>query len=222
MVEPNNNSEEHMGTINLKDIDELLELFNRLQELSNPEKPSKNQNLWKQCIEKAEKELLKQLKERESQLTFRPGVNFPPSKIKKKEEENIQKIIIGIAEKEYCTMDPEYNQSLLQVEKECAELIKAIDHALYSIKEPLLRFDRAQGTLLEANWRKVRDYFSVNEIMQFNAQGLVERATDALEAIRSRVKHQPKPRKTKSFWWKLYEKTLKVIVDAVFEKVWPQ
>lgn len=226
MIEPHNNSNEYTGAIagklTLKDVNALLVLFRRLQDLSNFKKPSKNQELWKQCIEKAEKELFEQLKKCEQQAINRPGRNFPPPKSSKKEQEYPQEIIIGIAEKKYRTVDSEYNQSLLQVEEKRAELVKEIDHTLYSIGESLLRFDRAHGTLLEANWRQIRDCLSIDEIMQFHTQGLVERAIDALEAIRAKVKHQTKRGKIKAFFWKLFEITVKAFFDSLLGKSLPK
>lgn len=248
MGEPHNNSNEYTGMIagnlTLKDVDELLGLFRRLQDLANSKKPSKNKEIWKQCLKKAEEELFEQLKKRESQLTARPGRNVPRRRTSEEKQENLQKIILGIAEKKYRLMDSKYNQSLLQVEENGAELVKVIDHALYSIREPLLRFDRVRGTLLEANWRQIRDYFSVNEIMQFQAQGLVERAIDALEAIRAKVERQQQielaekpaerggnatPAKglgiTTLFkniiekGWQIFTKSF---WDSVFERMWPK
>jgi len=179
-----------VSKLTLKDVDALSKLFHSLQELSNFEKPTKNQALWKQCLKEAKEELVEQVKKRESQLTFRPGRNFPLRKTSEEKQKNLQKIIIGKAEIGYRLKDSKYNQSLLQVEEEIAELVKAIDHTLYSIREPLLKFDRAHGTLLEANWRQIRDRFTIDEIMQFHTQGLVERAIDALEAIKANVEHQ--------------------------------
>lgn len=200
MTEPHNNSKGHIESstckLTVKDVDTLLGLFRQLQDLLKPKLPPKNEKLWKQCQKEAKKEIVDQTKERESQITMRPGCpKVPPrktSKAKQEKDQQYQKIILGIAEKKYRLMDSKYNQALLQVEEKRAGLVKEIDHTLYSIKEPLLKFDRAKGTLLEADWRQIRDNFSVNEIIQFQSQGLFERAIDALEAIRAKIEHRQK------------------------------
>ncbi len=180
------------SNITTKDIDKLLELFRQLENLLNPELPPRDGQLWFKAMEQSRKELADKLKKRQSGITLRPGRNnLKRDSIKArhpKKEEQAERIICQMAEKKYRLWDSKYNQSLSQVEEKIVEVVKRIDHTLYSMKEPLLAFDRTQGTLLQANFRNIRDDFTVNEIRQF--QDMVKRSIDALEAIRLKVERQ--------------------------------
>ena len=210
--------------MNKKDIDELLELFRQLSKSIVSDPPERNKELWEQCLKQAKDELIKELKERESQLTVRRA---PLRKVSREKERQIQKAfeynINKKAEKKYREVDTKYDQTLLQIERRRAELIKEIDHILYSLKEPLLKFERAQGTLLAADWRQLRDELSADDFMQLQAQGLIEGAIDALEAINQKTeRHKRKVSKSISgVFWKFYEKTIKAFFDSILDNFKP-
>ncbi len=180
------------SNITTKDIDKLLELFRQLENLLNPELPQRDGQLWVKAMEQSRKELADKLKKRQSGFTLRPGRNNLKRKSIKaghsKKEDQAERIIRQMAENKYRLWDSKYDQSLSQVEEKIVEVVKRIDHTLYSMKEPLLAFDRTQGTLLQANFRNIRDDFTVNEIRQF--QDMVKKSIDALEAIRLKVERQ--------------------------------
>jgi len=223
--------------IRTKDIDELLGLFQQLNNLFNHALPVKNKELWEQSLKQSKEELIEKLKKHQSQLSVRPPIRKASKKEEEKDQQIIQEQILKIAENRYRQKDSKYDQACSQIEEKWVEVVKKIDHALYSIKEQLLKFDRAQGTLLAADWKWIRNNLSINEIMQPQFQYLVQRAIDDLEAIRGmierlqKVKPPEKPIETeqmaicakiKALLWRLYEVTLKVIVDAVLERLWPK
>jgi len=182
------------SNITTEDIDKLLELFRQLENLLNPELPQRDGQLWVKAMEQSRKELADKLKKRQSEFTLRPGRNNLKRKSIKaghsKKEEQAERIIRQMAENKYRLWDSKYDQSLSQVEEKIVEVVKRIDHTLYSMKEPLLAFDRTQGTLLQANFRNIRDDFTVNEIRQFQDQDMVKKSIDALQAIRLKVERQ--------------------------------
>ena len=208
-----------------KDVKKLLSLFRQMEKLLRPNLPAKKRELWDQSLKQAKEELVQQLKKKESSLSPARGRIILPQKLGETKQKEIQqqfeKCVLEIAEQRYREKDEEYSEAVNTARKAVEQVVRKIDHTLYSIGKSLSEFDRAQGTLLQANWRQIRDIFSVDEIMQFQAHGLVERAIDALEAIKRKVKQQrPKVSQRISAWlWKLYEKTLKVIVDEFLERM---
>ena len=184
--------ESTQNRVTTQDIEELLKLFRQLENLLNPELPPRDGQLWFKAMEQSRKELADKLKKRQSGFTLRPSWNNLKRESTKarhpKKEEQAERIILQMAEKKYRLWDSKYDQSLSQVEEKIVQVVKRIDHTLYSIKEPLLAFDRTQGTLLQANFRNIRDDFTVNEIRQF--QDMVKKSIDALEAIRLKVERQ--------------------------------
>ncbi|MBN2591665.1 MAG: hypothetical protein JXA96_17500 [Sedimentisphaerales bacterium] len=205
--------------ISTKDIDNLLRLYKDLI-ASISLKPSKNKGLWEQCLEQAQKEYRDELNKFESQLSSRK----PPQKATQQEEKKIQKafqhITTANAEKIYREKDTKYVEAIFTKEQKTEELIKEIDHFQYSITDELIEFDRAQGTLLETDWQKIRDIYPVIDITHPNIQFHIEKSIDALEAIKCKVKHQQPAfiQKIKSFFCNFYEITLKAIWGAILEK----
>jgi hypothetical protein len=211
--------------ISIKDIGKLLELFQHLENLLNPELPEKNKELCEKSLKQAKKDFIEELKNHESRLS---PARTPPRRASKEEEKEFQKAFqdntTKIAEKKYRQMDSNYDQTILQIEKKRTELIKGIDHLLYSLRESIMEFDRAHGTLLEADWQKIRDFLPVIDIDHPNFQFYVQNAIDALEAIKCKVKQQQPGvgQRIEGWLWTLYEKTLKVIFDAVLERMCPK
>jgi len=176
--------------INTKDIDILLDLFRQLEKLLNPKLPEKNKELWERCLKQAEKEFINELKDHEKLLSARTS----PRKATKEEEKEFRKVlqhnITKMAERKYRQTDSKYDRSCLQIKEEIAKVLKEIDHFIYSIKGPLLKFDRAHGTLLVTDWQKIRDFLSIIDITQDNFRFYVQEAIDALEAIKAKIERQ--------------------------------
>lgn len=179
--------------IDTKDIRKLLKLFRQLSKLITSEPPEKNKELWEQCLKQSQKEFIDELKEHEKLLS---PARTPPKKDIKEEEEEFQKAFqhntTKMSEKKYHQMNSKYDKACSQIEEEIVTIMKDIDHFLYSIKESLLKFDRANGTLLAADWKEIRDILTIDNITHPNFQFYVQKAIDALEAIRAKIKRQQK------------------------------
>ncbi len=205
-----------------KDIDELLRLFRQLEKLLKSDLPKKNEESWQQSMDQAKRDFVQKLKEQESRLSSRAGRMVSETK-QGESQEKCGKIVNLKAEEIYCEKDPTYAKAVDEVKKSIEEVIKKIDHTLYAIQDSLLEFDRAHGTLLETDWRKIRDILIVIDVAHPDFQFGIQNAIDALEAIKRKVKqHQRKFKRITSLLWKAYEVTLKVIVDAVLEKSCPK
>jgi hypothetical protein len=183
--------------LKVKDVGTLLKLFQQLEKASKTELPSKNDSLRKRCKKEAEKELLKKLREQESHFINRPltqkNIYTHARQVdydREPSEKDIREIISAGAEKIYQERDKTYAMALDKRRKSIQAIVRKIDHTHYPIKEQLLQFDRAKGSLLEADWRQIRDEFSVDAIMQFQKNGLIDRAIDALEPIKGVLKRQ--------------------------------
>jgi len=172
-----------------KDIDEILRLFQQLEKLLNPDLLDKNKELWEQCQDEAKKNLVQELKKQESKLTSRTGRIASKSE-QKKSQDNCEKIILQRAEKMYCEKDSTYFKVVDAARNSLEEIIKKIDHTLYAIREPLLIFDRAQGTLLQEDWQKIRDFLQVIDITHPNFKFYIQESIDALEAIKCKIEYQ--------------------------------
>lgn len=176
--------------MNIKDINKLLKLYRQLLKSISSE-TSKKKELWEQCLEQAKKEYIDELKEHESQLS---APRTPPRKASKEDEKEFQKVFqhntSKNAEKIYRQEDTKYNKALLKIEQKRKKLIKDIDHFQYSIRDQLIEFDRAYGTLLSADMQKIREIFPVIDITQPNFQFYIEKSIDALEAIKAKIEYQ--------------------------------
>jgi len=206
------------SSISTKDIDKLLNLFRKFSKLLTT--PEKNKELWEKCLKQAEKEFIDKIREHEKLSPPRK----PPRKASKEEDEEFKKAFqhntTKMAEKKYRQMDLKYDKECSQIEEKRVKMMRDIDSFLYSIKESLLKFDRANGTLLVADWNAITDILTVDDITHTNFQLCVQKAIDALEAIRCKVRRQQPNRipKIKTWMWKLYEKTLKAFLGAILDK----
>jgi hypothetical protein len=90
------------------------------------------------------------------------------------------------AEKKYREKDRACAESV----KNIPIIAKNIDRALYPIRELLLKFGRTKGTLLEADFRQIMDFFSAENMTLPKIQYLVKRTIDALEPIKIKLKRQ--------------------------------
>jgi len=207
--------------INTRDINKLLKLFRQLLKSITSEPPQKNNALWEQCLEQSKKEYINELKEFESHLS--PPRNVP-RKASREEEINFEKAFqrntTKNAEKKYRQVDMKYDNAILKTEKKKAELIKRIDHLQYSIRDQLVEFDRAQGTLLATDWQKIMEILPPDEIVQPNFQFYIEKSIEALEAIKCKVKNQQpnKSQKIGNCMWKFYEMTIEAFFKALLNK----
>lgn len=213
--------------LRIKDINELSGLFQRLENLLNPELPPKDNQLWEQFLLQAQEELVEQLKKRQTMFTIPSGRNFPPQKTSKEEHQKSQKQfeerIRQIAEKKYCEKDLAYAKAVDQAKSEAFDTLKRIDHLLLVVRAPLLQFPRVQNSLLVVDWKEhIRNYYNFLDKNSFSYQ--LREAIDVLESLKLQIEHQQPTKCSRrgAWFWKLYEKTLKVIVDAVLERWWPK
>jgi len=181
------------SAITIEDINKLLGLFQELQALVKPDLPTKNNELWQQSLEEAERELAAKLKERQLRFTARPGCQIVPrksSKAKKKEiHRQCEKRITEIAEKKYYEKDPAYAKVLDVIERKANDVLKNIDHLLLTIREPLLQFPRVENSLLAVDWKEhIRDYYRFLDKDNFSYQ--VQEAIDVLEALKLQFERQ--------------------------------
>lgn len=188
-----NNSKEHIeassGDLTVKDVDKLLGLFRQLEDLLNPKLPPKNQKLWGQCLKEGQRKFDEQIKQRKAQFTARPGKSILPkktSKIKQRQGQRLrQDRVLAIAEKSYCEKDSNYAEAINAAKKAVLEVVKEIDHTLYPVREPLLKFDRARGTLLEADFNQIRKLYKF--VVKDSLQCQVGEVIDSLETIRGKI-----------------------------------
>ena len=185
-----------------EDINMALTALRKLQEIATtPTLPPKNKKLWAEAKKEAEdpkkdKQIIDKLKRRAAQRLFPPGDYSPPFLEKQKlSQEERQAAILANAEIIYEAKDPAYAKAKREAKRKAKEAtpkaLKDVDHALYAIKDGLLAFDRAKGTLLLKNWKALRaDCVIVNEIESLHP--LLEVAIDDLEAIRDRVEVREK------------------------------
>ncbi len=213
--------------LKITDINKLLGLFQRLEKLLDPELPPKNHQLWEQSLQQAEKELAEKLKKRQATFTNPPGRNFPPQKTSKVERQKSQKQleerIRQIAEKKYCEKDPAYAKAVDQAKNEVFDTLKKIDHSLLAVRKPLSQFPRVQSSLLAVDWKEhIRGYYNFMDKNSFSYQ--LREAIDVLESLQLQLKRQQPTIRLKIgiLFWKLYEKTLKIIVDAIVKRMWPE
>jgi hypothetical protein len=191
--------------IELTDIDELLELFGQLKSfVPDLPLPSKDETLWQRCISEAEQELLKKARAEAKRLRVREkkarrqaaaasGLGGPGSYIstgrnevkKIKTQKPTESEIKRRAEEKYFEKDENYRKACADVGAEKEDIKKAIAHKLYTVREPLLKFDIAKGTLLVADWQKIRQ--DVLQEISVVSEKSIDIAIDALEAIRKAV-----------------------------------
>jgi hypothetical protein len=179
--------------VTTEDINGLLGLFQQLEALVRPDLPAKNDQLWRQSLQQAEKELAEQLKERQSGFTLRPASNNAPRRRTMTEEQEIQQRfkdrMLQIAEKKYCENDPTYARAVEEAKTKAARVCKSIDHLLLAVREALLQFPRAQNSLLAVDWKKhIRDYYPFLDKDNFSYQ--VREAIDVLEALKLRFERE--------------------------------
>jgi hypothetical protein len=202
------------ASINTKDIDKVLRLFRQLSKLTTSDRPGKNKELWEQSLEQAKKEYIEEIKEHEKLLPPRT----PLRKANKEKEEEFQKAFqhntTKIAEKKYRQMDLNYDKACSQIEEKREKIVKDIDHFLYSIKEPLLTFDRVNGTPLKADWKEIRGFLIDDDFTHPNFKYSVQEAIDALEAIRAKIQRQEKIEEEKPAETEQKGKGSKIMITA--------
>jgi hypothetical protein len=185
--------------IRIEDIEELLGLFHRLEELLTPNLPVKNTQLWEQALQQAKEELDEQLRKRQAGFTFEPGRNLPSRKASKAESQKAQKgyeeRIRQIAEGNYCKKDPAYAKAVEQAKSEALDILKRIDHLLLAVRGPLLQFPRAKTSLLAADWKKdIRDCYGSWDKNSFSYK--LREAIDVSESLKLQIeRQQPLPEK---------------------------
>lgn len=218
--------------ITLDEIDEFLGLFRELQELQSFELPGKGDKLWAECEKKAHQKLSEDVEKRAAQFMERPAGRVTKrmtSGERERNEQTVQKRISEQAEMLYREKDKKYAKAVGSRDVKINACMKKIDHLRYALADrlpPVLR-SGCEGSTVSS--RELRDSVSVRDIL---VGFPTDRMIDALEAERAKVERQPaKARRDfgpgivgwiKGWLWKLYEKTLKVVVEAILERIWPK
>jgi hypothetical protein len=174
------------------------DLFRQLRDASKSElSPSKKKRLWHECGKRAKDEVFGQHPPKAAEKAKAGATMTSEDDEEKIPQRTIWRQSFGSrvfwwAEVYYWREDSKYYQAVLKADGRIKQLIKAIDHALYSLHEQLFGFSRAKETLLGRNWQHVAVDSFVDESMQFRpaAKRLIKGTIDALEAIRAKVERQ--------------------------------
>ncbi len=180
------------NSITIEDVNKLLELFQQLEKMIEPSLPPRNDKLWREAKDEAQKELIDQLKERGSTFSERPGLWTSPKRPNKIEQAKIQKQaeerILVIAEKKYCEKDSVYAEALDTAQKATAEVLKKIAHLLECVRNPLQQFSPAKSTWLVTDFRKIRRYYE--NMPKDYIKHSIQEAIEALQGLKVMFERQ--------------------------------
>jgi hypothetical protein len=181
--------------ITTQDINKLLGLFRQLEESCNIRPPEKKNEIWRQCLKEVQVELsekrqtkIEDLKERRRKAAAAGGFSSSgfSGPIKTPEEEipeTTEFEVELLADIKYRQRDSKYRQVMQDVEAKRNAILKKIDHLIYTVKEPLLKFDIAKNTLLVEDWGKIKEG-------SVPSRDSVRKTIDALEAIKELEKRK--------------------------------
>ncbi len=92
-------------------------------------------------------------------------------------------ILYDLALIPYCRQDPDYPAACTRVEEEFGDLAKNIDHALAPLLPTFDRIARIRGTLLTADWPRIRRGSLVGKMLRYHDEDFLARAIDELELL---------------------------------------
>ncbi len=200
--------------------------------MQSSELPGKDDKVWAECEKKAHQKLSEDVEKRAAQFMARPAGRVTKrmtSGERKRNEQTVQKRISEKAEMLYREKNKKYAKSVDSRDVKISACMKKIDHLRYALGERLPAILRSGGEGSEVSSTELRDFLSIRDILVGFPTDLM---IDALEAERAKVERQPgKVRRDvgrgifggiKGWLWKLYEKTLKVLVEAILERIWPK
>lgn len=194
--------------ITVKDMRVLLRAFRKLRIIAMASSPAKDRRLWDQAKAEARKELIERLQRRTLSFTLGPSQRKAKTgETQARCQTRIEKAIEGIAERKYPELDASYEKKLEKRKQKALRQVQRIDHSATPISSGLLMFDEVKGTLLAADWRKLQQKFSIQEIMRFNRQGLLDRTIAAIEAVVRRLR--------RTWWRRFIAETFNLIPDLI-------
>ena len=211
--------------LTLKEFKTLLRYLQKLRAIARKDPPVKKNRLWESAKEKGTKELRMEMKVRERGITvrsscgpYRDRAARKPNQIEqKRQQDHLNYIIEGKAEKIYRELDSTYDSKLMRQEHKAEELVKKIDYTITAYKVALAEYSEVYNTLLLIDWKDLRDKFSTKEIMKFEKQELFDRAIHVLEIIITRFTQAQKGKFLGKIWslsLELYERTIGAVIEA--------
>jgi hypothetical protein len=153
-------------------------------------------------------------------MTLRPNGAIARRQATPTEQQHMEHVIEGRAERRYIALDKAYAMALSKRDRKVYKLVQTVDHFVTPIQYKLSRLPEANHTLLVSKWQELRERFSVNEIMGFDQNGmeLYDRTIQALEALRRSVRAERRRRLAEAishFVLALYQTTIGAILDRV-------
>jgi len=208
--------------LNVREVRTLLRYFRKLRVVAGKEPPTKKKSLWERTKEEAKEELIEELKLQERGITLRPNGPYrtarkPSLSEQKRQQDQINHITEGKAEKKYRILDSKYDSKLEGQEKKAQKLVEKIDYTITAYKVAFAKYPEADKTLLLIDWENLRNKFSIKDIMKFEEQGLFDRTIYVLEIITSRLTQPRWERimgKIGACFIQLYNVTLRAILDT--------
>ena len=210
-----------VNSITVRDMRFLLKNFKKLKAMATARLPDKDCRLWAQAMAEARTELVEKLKVRAQAITYRPSQQRQSSQ---ETSENLQmkieKTVEVNAEHKYLRLDPRYASDLEERARKAEAVLKQIDHYSTPIRSELVAFSEANGTLLAADWKELRQELTIQGIMRLNEHELFERTIGSIEAI---IRRKSRTRWSRVTCWipnfvtVLYEKTLKVSLEHFYK-----
>jgi len=190
------NSPDSITEANMENLKRLLSEMQHLYD----NWPQRDPVLLQQCEEEARRgmelpqrqetgpEFLQQLMEHENK-PHPPFTSFRPRGTP------IRLSYRDVGRRDYDKADPEYRKRVERAEKAVIDLAKQVDHAVYLLRDLLLKWPRVRGTLLTADWRALRDKTPSNlvfAIKEYHSRGELAAALDDLDLyLKERQNHKP-------------------------------
>lgn len=180
-------------------VEELIQLLRDMQNLCE-NWPQRDPVVLRQCEEEArrrEESPQKQGSGLESlqQLMKQEGRPHPPFSSFRPRGTPIRLSYRDIGSLDYDKADPEYRKRVERTEKAVIDLAKQVDHAVYLLRDLLLKWPRVRGTLLTADWRALRDKTPSNlvfAIREYYDRGELAATLDDLDLyLKERQSHKP-------------------------------
>jgi len=180
--------------LSLGEVRRILKLFKFLQEATRPKSIRKNRELEKKACKEAEEEFVAELKKREQGLTFGPGRNIVPKRIKKSEDKKLRQSfdynVKVRAEKKYRSLDVKYDAKIRTREEKIQLLIQKIDHTITPMSLEFKRCLEANKTLLIADWPELRKVMSWRDFTTQEMLEQIDRTIIALKILVRRLRRE--------------------------------
>ena len=197
------------GQITLREVRILLNYFRKLQKIASAPLPDRNDKLWEQAKQEARQEFIEDVQRRSRGMTIRPSGAQQIRENARIDSKLIDDRIEERAGKKYPNLDPKYALELNRRKQRAEELVRKIDHLITAIGPALRVLPLGDGTLLDADWRQLRERFSIDEILRLEKEEAFARTITSLETMKWRLRQRPDNRltyKIKHFLLDLFER----------------